>query len=72
MYCNDNKNTSSASDQLSSEVDSAIGMQKEQEAELGSFIDVVKPDGVIFSGHIHTRKEMLAKGRKLIFIGSPY
>lgn len=72
MYCNDNKNISSASDQLSSEVDSAIGMQKEQEAELGSFIDVVKPNGVIFSGHIHTRKEMLAKGRKLIFIGSPY
>ena len=72
MYCNDNKNISSASDQLSSEVDSAIGMQKEQEAELGSFIDIVKPGGVIFSGHIHTRKEMLAKGRKLIFIGSPY
>lgn len=72
MYCNENKNVMAASDLLSSEVNDAIGMQEKQEDELGSFIDVVKKDGTVFSGHIHTRKEMIAKGRKLIFIGSPY
>lgn len=39
---------------------------------VGSFIDVVKKDGIIFSGHIHRHKEFRAKGRRFIFIGSPY
>lgn len=41
---------------------------------LGSFIELAKPEtGVIFAGHIHQHKEMIAKeGRKFIFIGSPY
>lgn len=39
---------------------------------VGDFVDVVKRNGVIFSGHIHNRKEFLSKGRNFIFVGSPY
>jgi hypothetical protein len=39
---------------------------------IGDFVDVVKQNGVIFSGHIHGRREFLAKGRKFIFVGDPY
>jgi DNA repair exonuclease SbcCD nuclease subunit len=39
---------------------------------IGSFVNIVKKNGVIFSGHIHGHKEFLAKGRNFIFIGSPY
>lgn len=39
---------------------------------VGDFIDIVKKSGSIFSGHIHGRKEFLAKQRKFIFVGSPY
>lgn len=38
----------------------------------GSFIDLVKPNGVIFAGHIHQRKEMRIKNRHFIFVGCPY
>lgn len=41
-------------------------------ADVSSFIDIVKPDGIAFSGHIHTRKEMVVKGKSLVFVGSPY
>lgn len=41
---------------------------------LGNFVELAKPKtGIIFAGHIHQHKEMMAKdGRKFIFIGSPY
>lgn len=39
---------------------------------IGDFVDIVKKNGIIFSGHIHSRREFLAKSRKFIFIGSPY
>lgn len=39
---------------------------------VGDFVEIVKRNGIIFAGHIHTRKEFIAKGRKFIFIGSPY
>lgn len=39
---------------------------------VGDFIDVVKRKGTIFSGHIHGRREFLAKGRQFILVGSPY
>lgn len=39
---------------------------------IGDFIDVVKRNGIAFSGHIHGRKEFIAKGRNFIFVGSPY
>ena len=39
---------------------------------IGNFVDLVKPDGTIYAGHIHNRKEFRAKGRRFIFVGSPY
>ena len=46
--------------------------QDKLDSYLGSFIDFAKKTGTIFAGHIHQHKEMLAKGRNFIFIGSPY
>jgi len=39
---------------------------------IGSWIEVVKEGGTIFSGHIHNRSEFVSKGRQFIFVGSPY
>ena len=39
---------------------------------LGSFIELVEESGTIFAGHIHQHKEMVARRRKFIFVGSPY
>ena len=51
---------------------SALNSMTEKTADsIGNFIEVVKPDGYIFSGHIHARKEFKAKGRNFIFIGTP-
>ena len=36
------------------------------------FMDLLKKTGIAFAGHIHQHKEMIVKGRKFIFIGSPY
>lgn len=41
-------------------------------ALIGSFIDVVKQGGTIYSGHIHNHREFFTNGRKFIFVGSPY
>lgn len=35
-------------------------------------IELVKEGGVVYSGHIHLRKEFIAKSRKIILVGSPY
>lgn len=53
---------------------SAHLVKKDSTDILGSFIDVArKHTGVVFAGHIHQHKEMVARGgRKFIFIGSPY
>lgn len=40
--------------------------------EVLSIIDIAKLNGSIFSGHIHTRKELSISGRNLVFVGSPY
>ena len=39
---------------------------------IGDFVDVVKQNGLIFSGHIHGRREFLAKKRNFILVGDPY
>ena len=39
---------------------------------VGDFVEIAKKEGVIFSGHIHLRKEFIAKGRNFVFVGSPY
>jgi len=35
-------------------------------------VELVKEGGCVYSGHIHLRKEFIAKSRKIIFVGSPY
>lgn len=42
------------------------------EEQLGDFIRLAKKTGTIFAGHIHQHKEMIVKGRKFIFVGTPY
>jgi DNA repair exonuclease SbcCD nuclease subunit len=39
---------------------------------VGNFVDLVKSMGVIYAGHIHKHKEFIAKGRRFVFVGSPY
>ena len=53
-------------------IDASSKQSTKPEELLGSFIDLVKRDGTIFAGHIHQHKEMTVKGRKFIFVGSPY
>lgn len=51
---------------------SSENIQKNAGDYVGDFIEVVKRNGVIFSGHIHGHREFLAKGRQFIIVGSPY
>lgn len=39
---------------------------------VGDFVDVVKKNGVIFSGHIHGRREFMSKKRNFVLVGDPY
>ena len=61
-----NKSTTNA------DVKAAINLKARSADLLKTFIDLVKKNGTIFSGHIHQHKEFAAKGRKFIFIGTPY
>ena len=54
------------------DVKAAIKLKTRSADLLKNFIDLVKKNGAVFSGHIHHHKEFVAKGRKFIFIGSPY
>ena len=62
-----------ASDSKSSECidkDSLLGASKANDM-VGDFVELAKQNGAVFAGHIHQHKEMVSKGRKFIFIGSP-
>ena len=51
----------------------SIGCRNASSGDLaGSFVDKVKRNGIVFSGHIHSRKEFMSKGRKFVLIGDPY
>jgi len=39
---------------------------------VGSFVELAKPGGTVYAGHIHQHREFMSRGRKFIFIGSPY
>jgi DNA repair exonuclease SbcCD nuclease subunit len=39
---------------------------------LGSYVDVCKKGGQIFSGHIHPHRKFVTKGRNFTFISSPF
>lgn len=48
-------------------------MNGEKSSELiGSWTNIVKEKGTIFSGHIHGHREFFTNNRKFIFVGSPY
>lgn len=76
-YIEDNMLKTSATAEMSASIDNddmlKTGMPKSNAGDyVGDFIDVVKRDGAVFSGHIHGHKEFIAKGRKFIFVGDPY
>jgi len=39
---------------------------------VGSFVELAKPGGTVYAGHIHQHKTFMSKGREFTFIGSPY
>ena len=74
-YAQDHSRVTAAPSSVSSALDSDVSLKSSSESpeqHLGSFIDLATPGGVVFAGHIHQHKEMTARGRKFIFIGSPY
>ena len=76
-YVQDHSKVASASSNAIASIDndedlSSGSSSNSLEDNLGSFIELAKNDGTIFAGHIHQHKEMVAKGRKFIFVGSPY
>lgn len=76
-YIEDNMLKTSATEEMSAIIDSdsmlKTAVAKSSAGDyVGDFIDVVKRDGTVFSGHIHGHKEFIAKGRKFIFVGDPY
>ena len=77
-YAQEHSKKLSATNELSNALDkdddlmTSSNCQDKLDSYLGNFIDFAKKPGTIFAGHIHQHKEMLAKGRNFIFIGSPY
>ena len=74
-YIEDNaaKKAACASDTAKIESEELLTTPSRKSNDLiGSFVDLVKPNGTIYAGHIHNRKEFRAKGRRFIFVGSPY
>ena len=53
-------------------LNSGVSSTSEAADLVGSFVDLAKPMGTVFAGHIHTRKEFISKKRLFIFVGSPY
>ena len=74
-YVQDHSKKVGVNDDISNELDNDSSLASSStcpDQHLGSFIDLVKDNGTIFAGHIHQHKEMVARGRKFIFVGSPY
>lgn len=75
-YVQDHSQAPAASSNVANAIDSdsSLGSSRSQSVndQVGDFVETAKVGGTVFSGHIHTRKEFTAKGRKFIFAGSPY
>jgi DNA repair exonuclease SbcCD nuclease subunit len=56
---------------VENDIETIINTQNSSDL-LGDWVEIVKPRGLIFAGHIHNHKELYTKNRKFIFIGSPY
>lgn len=74
MIDNDNifQNIEEDGNTLDKKIDEAVKTKSKAGDFIGDFVELVKPNGLIFSGHIHGRREFLAKKRKFVFVGSPY
>ena len=77
-YALEHSRNAQVSNDLQNEIDSSIISSEhvngndEPDKYIGSFIDLLLKNGTIFAGHIHQHKEMIVKGKKFIFVGSPY
>ena len=77
-YIEDHSGNNSVSDKVANELmhddllKTSGSIQQNAGDYIGDFVEVVKNNGTIFSGHIHGRREFLAKGRKFILVGDPY
>lgn len=72
---NDNLLQNLGMDDMDIDVENDIDtfMNNKSSSELiGNWVNVVKPKGTVFAGHIHNRSEFYTNGRRFIFVGSPY
>lgn len=51
------------------DIDNTINIETD---EFTNLVNKVKPNGVIYSGHIHKKDIFVTSGRKFIFVGAPY
>lgn len=59
--------------ETSQELKNELGLEEvPYQDKIGEFVELVKKEGYIYCGHIHQRKEFIAKSRNIIFVGSPY
>lgn len=64
-----------ASGEALAEIDNDFGASSDEvksSDEICSIVDLVKPGGTVFAGHIHSHKEMMIANKNFIFVGSPY
>lgn len=69
-YIEDNRNKASADGLVLGAIDGLH--ERESSRFLGNFVDLAVKGGAVFAGHIHKHDEQTVKGRKFMFIGSPY
>lgn len=73
-YIDENTANEKVSNEVSMEIDGDVAFSKVQQKNdtLGDYVELAKKTGTVFSGHIHQHREFKSKGRRFIFIGSPY
>lgn len=74
-YVEEHSNSTEASDNIESKLDADTTLTNSQSNVgdlVGDFVEIVKKKGIIFSGHIHGRKEFISRGRQFVLIGDPY
>lgn len=69
-YIEDNMNKAEAKSETLGEIDGLP--ERKSSAFLGNFIDLAVKGGTVFAGHIHKHEEQTVRGRRFMFIGSPY
>lgn len=57
---------------INEQVNDIVTSKTKSNELIGDFIEIVKKDGLVYSGHIHNHKEFVSKQRQFVFVGSPY